>query len=332
MEQIVGMIRAGYTQRNVARQFNVSHTVVGRIWQRYLDTGSVVERPRSGRPRKTTDRQDRYIINIAKRARFESAKSLNANFRNASNVVISEQTVRNRLHSANIRARKPAVRVPLTVEHRRRRLDFAREYQNVPLATLRSTLFTDESKFCVDFNDGRRFVWRQKNERYRDCCIAEHDRWGGPSVLVWGGICYDGTTDLYVIDNGALTGVRYRDEILDGIVRPFAGAVGDTFVLMDDNARPHRARVVTEYLDREGIQRMEWPARSPDLNPIEHVWDVLQRRISARPVRPQTRQDLIQALMQEWAQIPLQQVRTLIRSFRPRCTCVVQARGGHTRY
>ena len=61
---------------------------------------------------------------------------------------------------------------------------------------------------------------------------------------------------------------------------------------MDDNARPHWARVVTEYLECEGIERMNWPARSPDINPIEHVWDILQRRISARLAEPQTRENL----------------------------------------
>ena len=245
MEQIIGMLLTGQSQRDVGRQFNVSHTVVGRVWQSYLDTGSVSERGGRGRPRKTTDSDDRYIVNIAKRRRFESAKALNADFLDASGVRICEQTVRNRLHAANIRARKPAVRPPLTPEHRRLRLDFFPGHRNIPLARLRSLLFTDESKFCVDFNDGRRRVWRQKNERFRDCCVLEHDRYGGPSVLVWGGFSYDVSTDLYVIASGALTGVRYRDEILHEFVRPYAGAVGQDFVLKDDNAHPHRACVVT---------------------------------------------------------------------------------------
>ena len=89
-------------------------------------------------------------------------------------------------------------------------------------------------------------------------------------VMVWGGISITGKTDLHVIA-GNLTDIRYRDEVLDPIIRPYAGAISDDFILMDDNARPHRARVVTDYLEMETIERMDWPSLSPDLNPIEHA-------------------------------------------------------------
>ena len=69
---------------------------------------------------------------------------------------------------------------------------------------------------------------------------------------------------------------------------------------MDDNARPHRARVVNDYLEDEGIERLDWLSRSPDLNPIQQAWNALQRRINARLAQPQTAQELANALEQEW--------------------------------
>ena len=94
-------------------------------------------------------------------------------------------------------------------------------------------LFTDESRFCVDFTDRRARVWRMPNERFAPVCVAEHDRFGGGSVMVWAGISAQGKTDL-LIDNGTLTALRYVNEILDVYVRPYAGAVGENFILMDD--------------------------------------------------------------------------------------------------
>ena len=73
---------------------------------------------------------------------------------------------------------------------------------------------------------------------------------------------------------------------------------------MDDNARAHRARITDQYLEQATVVRMEWPARSPGLNPIEHAWDMLQTAVSSRPVQPASVQELRQALLEEWDQIP----------------------------
>ena len=141
-----------------------------------------------------------------------------------------------------------------------------------------------------------------------------------------------GRTDLVVIENGSLTGQRYRDEILRPVVHPYAGAMWPHFLLMDDNARPHRARLVEEFLEEEGIPRMEWPARSPDLNPIEHVWAELQNRVSTRQVTPRTRVELRAAVLEEWQAIPQQTIRNIISSMCRRCQAVTDARGGNTDY
>ncbi|KAI3360395.1 hypothetical protein L3Q82_002305 [Scortum barcoo] len=103
---------------------------------------------------------------------------------------------------------------------------------------------------------------------------------------------------------GSLTAIRYRDEILRPLVRPYAGAVGPGFLLMQDNARPHVAGVCQQFLQDEGIDAMDWPARSPDLNPIEHIWDIMSRSIHQRHVAPQTVQELADALVQVWEEIP----------------------------
>ncbi|GFW07082.1 transposable element Tcb2 transposase [Trichonephila clavipes] len=139
-------------------------------------------------------------------------------------------------------------------------------------------------------------------------------KFGSGGVLVYGGISMNGRTDLYIIRGGPLTARRYRDEILRPIVVPYAVAIGDDFILMDDNCRPQRANLVEDFLFEEGIVQMEWPACSPDMDPIEHVWDAIGRRVSGHQPPPQTLQELERALLEEWDRIPQLVINRLIDS------------------
>ncbi|GBM05929.1 hypothetical protein AVEN_135288-1 [Araneus ventricosus] len=93
----------------------------------------------------------------------------------------------------------------------------------------------------------------------------------GCGLLLWAGIATNGRTDLYVFAGGSITAVLYRDEILHALVRPSIAAMGTDAIFMDDNAHPRRARLERSYLESETVSQMRWPARSPDLNPIENM-------------------------------------------------------------
>ncbi|GFV66875.1 transposable element Tcb2 transposase [Trichonephila clavipes] len=149
-------------------------------------------------------------------------------------------------------------------------------------------------------------------------------------VLVYGGISIDGCTYLYIIRGGSLTAKRYRDEILRPIVVPYAAAIGDDFILLDDKCKPHRANLVENYLFEEGIVRMEWPASSPVMNPTEHVWDALGRRVASLQPPPQTLQELESALLEEWDRIPQLVINSLVDSMPQRCSTLLAIRGNHT--
>ncbi|GFS98210.1 transposable element Tcb2 transposase [Trichonephila clavipes] len=107
---------------------------------------------------------------------------------------------------------------------------------------------------CSPTDDNRRiFIWRDRGSRNNPAFVHESVRFGGGGVLVYRGISIDGRTDLYIIRDGPLTALRYRDEILRPIVVPYAAAIGDDLILMDDNCRPPRANLVEDFLFEEGI-------------------------------------------------------------------------------
>ena len=148
-------------------------------------------------------------------------------------------------------------------------------------------------------------------------------------MIVWAGIYYGHRTSLVFID-GSLTAQRYVDVVLRPVVVPYVRQHIVTF--QQDNARAHVARLSMAFLQRNNVDVMHWPPYSPDLYPIEHLWDVLDRRVRNRPQPPTTRQALRLALIQKWNAIPQTEINRLILSMTRRVHTGLNANGGHTRY
>ena len=166
---------------------------------------------------------------------------------------------------SGLRSRRACLRIPLTRLHKQARLNWAQYHLNwtdKDWHHVGPTLH-DESMYCLDFTDRRAREWRRRGERFQDVDICVHYRHCGGCILVWAGIIRGGRTYLHLVMRGTMTSVRYMDEIMDVYVRPCTGAIGPPVILMDDNARPHRARVVEEYLHHETIIRMDWPGLNP---------------------------------------------------------------------
>lgn len=329
--QAVAMLMQGQRQMQVARHFGVHVCTIERLVRRLRQTGRVADRPRSGRPRVTSQRQDRFIRLSHLRNRHLTATESALNTVGTHNRPIHGKTVRNRLREVGLRARRPYVGPPLTAARRQRRMAWlaAHAPRIFPLRQWRQVFFTDESRFSLFRADGRRRVYRRRGERFTDCCVVERDRFGGGSVMVWGGISHGVKSPLVVVQ-GNLTAVRYRDEILRPHVVPLFQQ--NYLIYQHDNARPHVARICRDFLANNNIHPLDWPPYSPDLSPIEHLWDELDRRVRRRQPLPATLPQLRAALLEEWANIPMRSINSLMNSMPRRIRAVERANGGHTRY
>lgn len=324
----LGLLEANYSARAIARRMNCHHRTITNLAERYQRTNSSRDRPRSGRPRVTTRRDDRHIERDHLRDRHLPAAQTADTFPGPNGV--ASRTVRRRLRTAGLHSRRPYVGPQLTPQHRQRRLQWAQQHLRWTRRDWRGVVFSDESRFSVSQPDGRIRVWRRRGERYRDDCVIQHNRGGGGSLMVWGAITEAERTPLVVI-RGNMTGQRYRDEVLQPHLVPFFQAHPHLDVFQQDNATPHTSRIAMQFMAQSNIAVMPWPSLSPDMAPIEHAWDELGRRIRrGNPI--QDVRDLERRLMREWANIPQDFFRNLIQSMRRRCQACIDAQGGHTRY
>ncbi|GFT25911.1 transposable element Tcb2 transposase [Trichonephila clavipes] len=195
--------------------------------------------------------------------------------------------VARRLHKGGLFARRPERCLPLKVDHRRHRLQWCREHKNWTTDLWSRVLFTNESRFSTRSDSQRVLIWREIGTRFYTSNIKKRHHYCRPGVLVLGGIMLNIRTELHIFDRGSVIEDRYWRRYFFPHVRLFRGAIGPDFIFMDDNAWPHQTLAVEELLESEDITRMDWPAYSLDLNPIEHVWDALGRHIAARLHHPE---------------------------------------------
>ncbi|GFY06318.1 transposable element Tcb1 transposase [Trichonephila clavipes] len=224
-----------------------------------------------------------------------NASDLSRQLSSATGTTVSRQTVYRRLGHIGLYARRTVRCVPLTATYCHLRLTWSREH----------ALRTPQQWSCVMFSDEFRFSLQSDSRR---------------TLIQRAPECNDDRPHIY------------RDVILEQHVRLFRCAVGAEFLFMDDNARPHRANIVDECLQSGDITRMDWPAYSPDLNPIEHMWDMLSQRIAARQPPPTCLPELRRALLDECCNIPQDQTDNLILSISRRCKACIVSYGRHTPY
>ncbi|GFT54586.1 transposable element Tcb1 transposase [Trichonephila clavipes] len=190
------------------------------------------------RSEKTTRRENRRIVRQALVDPTVTRSTIRADV----SVAIVPQTISRHLAGANLKSKRPFRALPLTPEHRQLRLQWCQARSMWNVTDWQKVLFSDESRFVLGTDDNRVRVWRRP--------------------------AYDSRSTLIVM-HGTLTGQRYVDDILRPHVGPFLNGLPGT-IFHQDNARPQTARVAQDFLRH--FQTIPWPARSPDLSPVEHVW------------------------------------------------------------
>ncbi|CAH1994372.1 unnamed protein product [Acanthoscelides obtectus] len=328
--RIVGLREAGLSFRAIAVRVQRSVDTVVRCCQAWFREGRTQRARGTGRRRRTTDREDRRLRLLALRDRFSTTRSIANEWFAEHGRPIGMRSVYRRMRSFGLFSYRPHWVLPLTREHRRNRLEWCRQRSPWDQEWI-SIVFSDESRFCLGMHDGRARVRRRRGERrnpqfFVEMFITHHT----VRVMVWRAIAYGSRSPLIFI-RGNMNAQRYIHEVLEPHLLPYLDTLADP-TFQQDNARPHVARVTIDVFQHKDVTLLPWPPRSPDLSPIEHVWDMMGRRLLNLQRPPQTLEALREELVVAWNEIPHEDIDHLIRSMSRRVGECVAHQGASKHY
>ncbi|UYV78550.1 hypothetical protein LAZ67_16001970, partial [Cordylochernes scorpioides] len=287
---VIGLKRAGWSICQIAADTHLGASTVHRLWRRWLEQGNVAIYRNVGATRVTSARVDRRILRQAVAAPQATCTAILQHVQDTLDHSISTRTISRRLVANGLHSCRPLRRLPLTPPNRRQRLEWCRA-RSTWMTEWHRVVFSDEPRFC-SFSDSRRVrVWLRRGERSNPAAILERPTVRQRGIMVWGAIAYD----------SRVPNALYQQ----------------------DNARPHTARISKQAL--QDVQMLPWPPYSPDLSPIEHVWDIIGRRLHALP-QPCSEDELWQMVEREWRAIPQDAIRTLIDSLPRRVAACIAVR------
>jgi len=328
--RIVTLHEEGYSIRQISGRVGIPKSTVKDTIHNFEQRASLKYLNRPGPSRSTSHAEDQHIKLISKRNRKLTAPEIAAEFNRGRDKALSVSTVKRRLQEAGLHGRV-AVRKPLLRRgNRQKRLEWARTHRQWTMENWKNVLWTDESKFEIFGQKRRIFVRRSKDEKFMRDCVLPTVKHGGGSVQIWGCFSYAGTGDLVKIV-GIMKKEQYRNILEQHAVPSGIRLIGKNFIFMNDNDPKHTSRLCKTYLEdlqkKNILTLMSWPPQSPDLNPIELLWDELDRRV--RKEAPTSQQHLWEILQREWNNFEHETLTKLIERM-PRIVCaVLNAKGGY---
>jgi hypothetical protein len=197
-----------------------------------------------------------------------------------------------------------------------------------------TVIWTDESSFEIGKQSRQIRVWRRSHEKFHRTCLASTFKSGRTSVMVWGAFC--GRLDkckLILIPVGKRTALDYIEYVYENALSGYYHHADNPaeLILMEDGAPTHRGIQPKLWREAYGINRMVWPAQSPDLNPIENVWRLMKAWVTLQRI-PEDEKSMWRLVQRAWDHVRMEFLDKLLDSMPDRMQAVIDAKGGATRW
>jgi transposase len=317
---IVTLHGVGWAGRDIAAELRCDEHAVTRWVRRWEETRSLDDGERSGRRRCTTDETDQQIGLLSDKQPTLTPKDI----RRELQLPVSPHTISRRLDEIGLWSCVQETEHELTEFDLQRRLAFAHQYESWTEDQWARVFFSDETNFYLGHH-GRTYVRRPVGQAHDPKYMRQEAQLHG-KVSLWGCICAEGLghAELYA---GSLDSTRHRDILRHNLIASFRQFYpAGPWYFQQDNARFHTTPETITYLHEKGVTLIEWPPWSPDLNPIENLWDVLKARVYAR--FPQTMEEMEQFIREEWEATDLTFISRVCRSM-PRRLQLLLDNSGH---
>jgi transposase len=327
---IISLLTSGKSAHEVSTITGHGTGTISRLHRKHCP---YLPRSNGGRPRKLTDRNVQHAVRLISSGKAETAVEVTRALQDVVNGSLSPETTRRYLKQAGMKAVVKKKKPALTARHKHNRLDFALAHRDWTVEDWKKVVWSDETKINHLGSDGRKWAWKKAGEGLSDRLVQGTVKFGGGSVMVWGCMMWEGPGMACKID-GRMDGQLYVDILEDDLQASleYYGKEPEDVIFQQDNDPKHTCKKAKKWFDDHGIEPLLWPAQSPDLNPIEHLWHHLKRRLGGYESQPNGILELWERVQDEWDKIDPKVCQDLIESMPRRVQAVIDAKGGSTKY
>ena len=325
--QAVALDQAGMNQVQISKQLKVSRCCVQNAIKKFKTAHHYNDSKRSGRPSKVNTRAVRHLKRLVKEENRLNARKITSDLNNSLPQPVSVVTVRRYLKDLGFEYVVKLKKQWLSAEHRRRRVAWCQQYLNWTPPDWHNVIFSDESTFYVLKRKNQCKIWRLDKEKLLPECLEQTNTGDGGKLGVWGGISGFGTTATKIYSEN-MNGNLYCDVLeheLKQSMRKISTKHRLTF--QQDLAPWHTSNIVKDKIKKLKLNVLDWAPKSPDLNPIEMLWSILDKRLASKPIYSKTA--LKERLQEEWDQIDQDLCIKLVESMPERIRKCLKAKGGH---
>lgn len=310
----------GRTLEDIGREFHRDPKTILNVVNNIKKYGKPTRKPSSGRKRCTTTDEDNMVVKECEKNRTISAEEIKKKF----NLKCHPNTIRNRLNENSLQSYRPRKKPRISKENQQKRVKWAKEHRKWGIRKWSRCLFADESGFCLKGQYPKR-IWRYPNEALDEQTILPTSKFD-KKVMIYGCFGMYGMGLLSKIE-GTMNAKMYQqimnEKMLPSAENIFQNKAG--WIYVHDNDSKHTAIDTQEWFELHGVEVMKWPAQSPDLNPMENIWNILKQRVSQH--RPNNIDELFLLIDQEWGTIDKKSISNLIKSMKKRCELVIKSNG-----